>query len=90
MREKTFRFVHILYVLLITNILSILYLLLGLFSITLVPVVFTNIEISLMLFNDEIDGYSGILKIFNSRMKMYFVENKKSTIFHIVDFLYNY
>ena len=77
MREKTFRFVHILYVLLITNILSILYLLLGLFSITLVPVVFTNIEISLMLFNDEIDGYSGILKIFNSRMKMYFVENKK-------------
>lgn len=80
MREKTFRFVHILYVLLITNILSILYLLLGLFSITLVPVVFTNIEISLMLFNDEIDGYSGILKIFNSRMKMYFVENKKSTI----------
>lgn len=57
MREKTFRFVHILYVLLITNILSILYLLLGLFSITLVPVVFTNIEISLMLFNDEIDGY---------------------------------
>lgn len=80
MKEKTFRFVHILYVLLITNILSILYLLVGLFSITLVPVIFTNIEISLMLFNDEIDGYSGILQIFNSRMKKYFSENKKSTI----------
>ena len=80
MKEKTFRFVHILYVLLITNILSILYLLVGLFSITLVPVIFTNIEISLMLFNDEIDGYSGILQIFNSRMKKYFTENKKSTI----------
>lgn len=80
MREKTFRFVHILYVLLITNILSILYLLLGLFSITLVPVVFTNIEISLMLFNDEIDGYSGILKIFNSRMKMYFKEYRKPAL----------
>lgn len=80
MREKTFRFVHILYVLLITNILSILYLLVGLFSITLVPVIFTNIEISLMVFNDEIDGYSGILQIFNSRMKKYFSENKKSTI----------
>lgn len=80
MKEKTFRVVHILYVLLITNILSILYLLVGLFSITLVPVIFTNIEISLMLFNDEIDGYSGILQIFNSRMKKYFSENKKSTI----------
>ena len=80
MREKTFRFVHILYVLLITNILSILYLLMGLFSITLVPVIFTNIKFSIMLFNDEIDRYSGVLKIFNSRIKMYFIENKKSTL----------
>lgn len=80
MRKKTFRLVHILYVLLITNILSILYLLLGLFSITLVPVVFTNIGISTMLFNDEIDGYSGILNIFNSKMKTNFIKNKKATL----------
>ena len=69
MKEKTYRFVHILYVLLITNILSILYLAVGLFALTIVSVVFTNIEISTMLLNDEIDGYSGILKIFNEGMK---------------------
>lgn len=80
MKEKTYRFVHILYVLLITNILSILYLAVGLFALTIVPVVFTNIEISTMLLNDEIDGYSGILKIFNEGMKKYFKENKKSSI----------
>ena len=56
MKEKTYRFVHILYVLLITNILSILYLAVGLFALTIVPVVFTNIEISTMLLNDEMDG----------------------------------
>ncbi|WP_294125366.1 hypothetical protein [uncultured Clostridium sp.] len=80
MKEKTYRFVHILYVLLITNILSILYLAVGLFALTIVPVVFTNIEISTMLLNDEIDGYSGILKIFNEGMKKQFKENKKSSI----------
>lgn len=80
MREKTFKLVHILYVLLITNLISILYLAIGLFSLTLVPVIFTNIEISTMLFNDEIDGYSGIRQIFNSRMKKYFSENKKPTL----------
>lgn len=80
MKEKTYRFVHILYVLLITNILSILYLAVGLFALTIVPVVFTNIEISTMLLNDEIDGYSGILKIFNEGMKKNFKENKKSSI----------
>ena len=80
MKEKTYRFVHILYVLLITNILSILYLAVGLFALTIVPVVFTNIEISTMLLNDEIDGYSGILKIFNEGMKKHFMENKKSSI----------
>lgn len=80
MKEKTYRFVHILYVLLITNILSILYLAVGLFALTIVPVVFTNIEISTMLLNDEIDGYSGILKIFNEGMKKHFKENKKSSI----------
>lgn len=80
MREKTFRFVHILYVLFITNLISILYLSIGLFSLTLVPVIFTNIEISNMLFDDEIDGYSGIWKIFNSRMKKYYKENLKSVI----------
>lgn len=80
MRGKTFRFVHILYVLFITNLISILYLLVGLFSLTLVPVIFTNIEISTMLFNDEIDGYSGIWKIFNSRMKKYFNGNKKPAL----------
>ena len=80
MKEKTYRFVHILYVLLITNILSILYLAVGLFALTIVPVVFTNIEISTMLLNDEIDGYSGILKIFNEGMKKHFKENKKASI----------
>ncbi|WP_294382306.1 hypothetical protein [uncultured Clostridium sp.] len=80
MKEKTYRFVHILYVLLITNILSILYLAVGLFALTIVPVVFTNIEISTMLLNDEIDGYSEILKIFNEGMKKHFKENKKSSI----------
>lgn len=80
MREKTFRFVHILYVLLITNIISICYLAIGLFALTIVPVVFTNMEISTMLFNDEIDGYSGVLKIFNTGMKKYFKENKKAAI----------
>ena len=80
MKEKTFRFVHILYVLLITNIISICYLAIGLFALTIVPVVFTNIEISIMLFNDEIDGYSGVLKIFNTGMKKYFKENKKPAI----------
>ena len=80
MKEKTYRFVHILYVLLITNILSILYLAVGLFALTIVPVVFTNIEISTMLLNGEIDGYSGILKIFNEGMKKHFKENKKSSI----------
>lgn len=80
MREKTFKFVHILYVLFITNLISILYLLLGLFSLTLVPVIFTNIEISMMLFKDEIDGYSGILKIFNSEMKKYFKEYRKPAL----------
>ena len=66
MKEKTFRFVHILYVLLISNIISICYLAIGLFALTIVPVVFTNIEISIMLFNDEIDGYSGF--IFTNRV----------------------
>ena len=80
MKEKTFRFVHILYVLLITNIISICYLAIGLFALIIVPVVFTNIEISIMLFNDEIDGYSGVLKIFNTGMKKYFKENKKPAI----------
>lgn len=80
MREKTFKFIHILYVLFITNLISILYLLLGLFSLTLVPVIFTNIEISMMLFKDEIDGYSGILKIFNSEMKKYFKEYRKPAL----------
>ncbi len=80
MKEKTYRFVHILYVLLITNILSILYLAVGLFALTIVPVVFTNIEISTMLLNDEIDGYSGILKIFNEGMKKHLKENKKSSL----------
>lgn len=80
MREKTFKFIHILYVLFITNLISILYLLLGVFSLTLVPVIFTNIEISMMLFKDKIDGYSGILKIFNSEMKKYFKEYRKPAL----------
>ncbi|WP_195988654.1 hypothetical protein [Clostridium sp. D53t1_180928_C8] len=80
MREKTFKLVHILYVLLITNLISIFYLFLGVFSLTLVPIIFSNVEISVMLINDEIDGYSGILKIFNSQMKKYFKEYKRPSL----------
>ena len=79
-REKTFRLIHITYVLFITNLISILYLSLGLFSLTLVPVIFTNIKISTMLLNDEIDGYSGIWQIFNSTIKKYFKNNKVSIL----------
>ena len=77
MAEKTFKFIHIIYVLLITNILSIIYLLLGLFSLTLVPVIGTNVSIMNLLIEDKIDGYTGITKLFNSLMKENFKKFKK-------------
>lgn len=80
MSEKTSKFIHILYVLLITNIISIFYLVIGLFSFTLVPVIFTNINITDMLMKNKIDGYSGILNIFNELMKEYFKEYKKEEL----------
>lgn len=79
MAEKTFKFIHIIYVLLITNILSIIYLLLGLFSLTLVPVIGTNVSIMNLLIEDKIDGYTGITKLFNSFMKENFKKFKKQT-----------
>ena len=67
MNNKTFKFVNSLYVIMITNILAIIYLALGLFSFTLVPVIFTVIKVMKELINEEIDGYSGIIKYFASR-----------------------
>lgn len=80
MSEKTSKFIHILYVLLITNIISIFYLVIGLFSFTLVPVIFANINITNMLMKNKIDGYSGILNIFNELMKDYFKKYKKEEL----------
>ncbi len=67
MNNKTFKFVNSLYVIMITNILAIIYLALGLFSFTLVPVIFTVIKVMKELIDEEIDGYSGIIKYFTSR-----------------------
>lgn len=77
MAEKTFKFIHVLYVLLITNILSIIYLLIGLFSLTLVPVIGTNVAMMNLLIEDKIDGYTGITKLFNSLIKENFQKFKK-------------
>ena len=67
MNNKTFKFVNSLYVIMMTNILAIFYLTLGLFSFTLVPVIFTVIEVMKELMDEEIDGYSGIIKYFTSK-----------------------
>lgn len=68
MENKTFRFINSLYVIMITNIMAVIYLLLGLLSFSLVPVSFTVIEIMKELIEGEIDGYSGIVKHFNSKI----------------------
>lgn len=80
MSEKTFKLVHILYVLLITNIMSIIYLIVGLFSFSIMPVIYANINISILLFDDKIDGYSGIVKTFNDYAKECINKNKKSIL----------
>lgn len=80
MKDKTLRIVNILYVLFITNIISIIYLLLGLLALTVVPVIHANIKITTMLFDDEIDGYSGVFNIFNSLMVEKFKSDKKCVI----------
>lgn len=68
MENKTFRFINSLYVIMITNIMAVIYLVLGLLSFSLVPVSFTVIEIMKELIEGEIDGYSGIVKHFNSKI----------------------
>ena len=68
MNNKTFKFVNSIYVIMMTNIMALIYLALGLFSFTLVPVIFTVIEVMKDLIDEEIDGYSGILKHFSSKL----------------------
>lgn len=68
MENKTFRFINSLYVIMITNIMAVIYLVLGVLSFSLVPVNFTVIEIMKELIDGEIDGYSGIVKHFNSKI----------------------
>lgn len=80
MAEKTYRFIHVLYILLITNIMSIIYLLLGLFSLTLVPVIGTNITIMNLLSENVIDGYTGIVRLYNDLMKENFKKFKKESL----------
>lgn len=74
MNNKTFKFVNSIYVIMITNIMALIYLALGLFSFTLVPVIFTVIEVMKELIDEEIDGYSGIIKHFSSKL---FINLKK-------------
>ncbi|MCR1950635.1 MULTISPECIES: hypothetical protein [Clostridium] len=68
MNNKTFRFVNSLYVIMITNIIALIYLTLGLFSFTLVPVIFSVIEVMNELLKGEVDGYSSLVKHFNTLM----------------------
>ncbi|WP_195266816.1 hypothetical protein [Clostridium sp. 1001275B_160808_H3] len=68
MNNKTFRFVNSLYVIMITNIMALIYLALGLFSFTLVPVIFSVIEVMNELLKGEVDGYSSLVKHFNTLM----------------------
>lgn len=80
MNNKTFKFVNSLYVIMITNILAIVYLALGLFSFTLVPVIFTVIEVMKELIDEEIDGYSGIIKYFTSKFLINLKKYKREEI----------
>jgi len=63
-----------------TNILAIFYLALGLFSFTLVPVIFTVIKVMKELIDEEIDGYSGIIKYFTSKFLINLKKYKKEEI----------
>lgn len=80
MNNKTFKFVNTLYVIMITNILAIVYLALGLFSFTLVPVIFTVIEVMKELIDEEIDGYSGIIKYFTSKFLINLMKYKREEV----------
>lgn len=80
MNNKTFKFVNTLYVIMITNILAIVYLALGLFSFTLVPVIFTVIEVMKELIDEEIDGYSGIIKYFTSKFLINLMKHKREEV----------
>lgn len=80
MNNKTFRFVNSLYVIMITNIMASIYLALGLFSFTLVPVIFSVVEIMNDLLKGEVDGYSSIVKYFNSLMKKNMKSYKKEEL----------
>lgn len=73
MNSKIFKFVNYLYVMMITNIMALIYLAVGIFSFTLVPVVFTVVQTMYSLMEEEIDGYTGIFKYFNT----VFFENLK-------------
>jgi len=64
----------------ITNILAIVYLALGLFSFTLVPVIFTVIEVMKELIDEEIDGYSGIIKYFTSKFLVNLMKHKREEV----------
>ena len=80
MNNKTFKFVNSIYVIMMTNILAIFYLALGLFSFTLVPVIFTVIKVMKELIDEEIDGYSGIIKYFTSKFLINLKKYKKEEI----------
>lgn len=80
MNNKTFKFVNSIYVIMMTNILAIVYLALGLFSFTLVPVIFTVIKVMKELIDEEIDGYSGIIKYFTSKFLINLKKYKKEEI----------
>lgn len=73
MNSKIFKFVNYLYVMMITNIMALIYLAVGIFSFTLVPVIFTVVQTMYSLMEEEIDGYTGIFKYFNT----VFFENLK-------------
>ena len=77
MNNKIFKFVNSIYVIMLTNILAIFYLTLGLFSFTLVPVIFTVIKVMKELIDEEIDGYSGIIKYFTSKFLINLKKYKK-------------
>ena len=81
MSSKIFKFVNYLYVMMITNIMALIYLAVGIFSFTLVPVIFTVVDIMYSLIQEEIDGYTGIFKYFNSVFFENLKKYKKEEIF---------
>ena len=80
MENKTFKFINTLYVIMITNIMAVIFLALGLLSFSLVPVIFTVIEIMKELIDGELDGYSGIIKYFSSKIFTNIKKYKKEEI----------